>query len=624
MMQQFNMNQYNRVDAANRRRVEHTTKRHPAVANGIWLSRRLNSADGASKVDNVDTVSPIFHGYKVTRRLQKTGPSIPPMGREVLEKLMFKETGQTKDVYVKVPPFGAGKFVEGRVWDPASGKYITLEDNAGDVGGRSPGLKGLGRAQNQVCDEYVVHLDWGNDAQGKDLKLANQRKYESGILHVSPDQVQFHVPGKPKMLREEKIKRGGDALSSADELWKKEWQTCPPPGEKTYLAYVFEAVKQYQLGIDILHGLTTKSKFPAQGALKWGEPYVTTRNKLLSKINLHLATCANILGKDNIEKASQISIFACKEVIEKYCKPRDANEKKLFKAFRDIEMHHRSLKAKSKKSSASKPDDGGRESGNENVDNVKELLKLLQGFVNDVTKYDAAGKDYSKLLEKINESNIAELIAYVSKVPSCNIESSLARLQHLDDARLQKALAIVERNDTGDIKMAKSELSSLWAVKGSLLYNEKRVELLKQLRVNIKNRLQRDKKEKMKLSKKLRKATKKGKRFGDDTRGKESKTAVSQNASSMQNVLPPTILGGVGASSAQGNNGTNNVSDTQNFSKPRRQKNTKKTGSSKGKKGKKKAKTKEWRFEDYIGYGAVAVGIAALASIVILKSGTRQ
>ena len=128
----------------------------------------------------------------------------------------------------------------------------------------------------------------------------------------------------------------------------------------------------------------------------------------------------------------------------------------------------------------------------------------------------------------------------------------------------------------------------------------------------------------MKLSKKLRKATKKGKRFGDDTRGKESKTAVSQNASSMQNVLPPTILGGVGASSAQGNNGTNNVSDTQNFSKPRRQKNTKKTGSSKGKKGKKKAKTKEWRFEDYIGYGAVAVGIAALASIVILKSGTRQ
>ena len=75
MMQQFNMNQYNRVDAANRRRVEHTTKRHPAVANGIWLSRRLNSADVASNVDSVDTVSPIFHGYKVTRRLQKTGPS---------------------------------------------------------------------------------------------------------------------------------------------------------------------------------------------------------------------------------------------------------------------------------------------------------------------------------------------------------------------------------------------------------------------------------------------------------------------------------------------------------------------------------------------------------------------
>lgn len=193
MMQQFNMNQYNRVDAANRRRVEHTTKRHPAVANGIWLSRRLNSADDASNVDNVDTVSPIFHGYNVTRRLQKAGPSIPPMGREVLEKLMFKETGQTKDVYVKAPPFGAGKFVEGRVWDSSSGKYVALEDNAGDVGGSRPGLKGLGRAQNQVCDEYVVHLDWGNDAQGKDLKLANQRKYDSGVLHVSPDRSFMHI-----------------------------------------------------------------------------------------------------------------------------------------------------------------------------------------------------------------------------------------------------------------------------------------------------------------------------------------------------------------------------------------------------------------------------------------------
>ena len=77
-----------------------------------------------------------------------------------------------------------------------------------------------------------------------------------------------------------------------------------------------------------------------------------------------------------------------------------------------------------------KPDDGGRDSGNENVDNVKELLKLLKGFVNDVTKYDATGKDYSELLKKIKESNIAELIAYVSKVPSRIIESSLARLQH--------------------------------------------------------------------------------------------------------------------------------------------------------------------------------------------------
>lgn len=115
-MQNFNMNQYSRLDAKKQRRIEHTNKRHPAIANGIWLSRELsnkNDCDG----DTFEKTSPIFHGYNITRRLQKKGPSIPAMGREILEKLMFKETGQTKDVYVKVPPYGAGKFVEGRVWD---------------------------------------------------------------------------------------------------------------------------------------------------------------------------------------------------------------------------------------------------------------------------------------------------------------------------------------------------------------------------------------------------------------------------------------------------------------------------------------------------------------------------
>merc|ERR1712167_11521 len=74
--------------------------------------------------------------------------------------------------------------------------------------------------------------------------------------------------------------------------------------------------------------------------------------------------------------------------------------------------------------------------------------------------------------------------------------------------------------------------SNLWAVKGSLLYNEKRVYLLK----------------------KLRKANKTGKRFGDDTRGKEARAAEqaaklqaqqSTAPSPLQNVLPPSFLGGL-------------------------------------------------------------------------------
>ena len=58
------------------------------------------------------------------------------------------------------------------------------------------------------------------------------------------------------MLREEKISRAKEALVSANKLWEKKWQTSPPPdvqGTKMYLAAVFEAVKQYQIGIDFLH-----------------------------------------------------------------------------------------------------------------------------------------------------------------------------------------------------------------------------------------------------------------------------------------------------------------------------------------------------------------------------------
>eukprot|EP00943_MAST-04B_sp_MAST-4B-sp1_P001774 g1774.t1 len=645
-MQNFNMNQYNRLDANKQRRIEHTNKRHPAIANGIWLSRDLskNDCDG----DTFEKTSPIFHGYNITRRLQKKGPSIPAMGREILEKLMFKETGQTKDVYVKVPPYGAGKFVEGRVWDPNNGVHVALDDNNGDVGGGKPGLKGLGRAQNQVCDEYIVHLDWGNDGQGKDLKLATQRKYESGILHVKPNQVQFHVPGRPRMLRNEKIKRGNEAMVSANGLWKKEWQISPPPdvdGKKVYLASVFEAVKQYQVGIEFLHGYTVKSKFPAQGALNWGEPYASKRNVLLGEINLNLAICANILGKDNIEKATSISIFACSEVIDKYCKPTGKDDINLFQAYRDIEKYHRSLKAKVKKinSESSSPandnvSDGGKCASADNFNdakNVKKSLKLLQTFINDLNNFILEKDDNNtslnlpdELTALIGDEKIVQHITNIVKTLPYKLKNSMKRIQQIDDARLQKAIAIVERNDSGDSKKAKSELSALWAVKGSLLYNEKRVGLLKQLRVNIKERKQRDQKQRAKLGKKLRKATKTGKRFGDDTREKDAPSAANEavktdpvTSSPLQNMLPPTFLGGVG-SPAPPNNSNNDIKKKEaplNKSASKG-KISKKAKTSRNKKKKnKKPKSDELSIGDYIGYGAIAVGIAALASIVLLR-----
>jgi hypothetical protein len=207
-------------------------------------------------------------------------------------------------------------------------------------------------------------------------------------------------------------------------------------------------------------------------------------------------------------------------------------------------------------------------------------------------------------------------------------------LQQVDDARLQKALAMVERNDSGDIKKVKSELSNLWAVKGSLLYNEKRVDLLKKLRVNIKERLQRDKKQKMKLGKKLRKANKTGKRFGDDTRGKEARAAEqaaklqaqqSTASSPLQNVLPPSFLGGVPPSVQQNSTTSSNTNSKTLKSNDNNNNKTKKSkvpGSKKKKKKKKKKKSdsNDLSFNDYVGYGAIAVGIAALASIVFLKS----
>ena len=664
MMQNFNLNQYNRIDAAKQRRIEHTKKRHPAIANGIWLSRDLsnnnttNNNDKGNDANIFEKSSPIFYGYSTTRRLQKRGPSIPALGREILEKLMLKETGQTKDVYVKVPPYGAGKFVEGRVWDPVNKVHVALDDDNGDVGGKKPGLKGLGRAQNQVCDEYVVHLDWGNDGNGKDLKLANQRKYESGILHVKPDQVQFHVPGRKRMLREEKISRAKEALVSANKLWEKKWQTSPPPdvqGTKMYLAAVFEAVKQYQIGIDFLHGYTVKSKFPARGALKWGEPYASKRKMLLNEIHLNLAICANILGKDNIEKAVSMSIFGCSEVIDKYCKPSDSDDVKLFQAYRDIEKYHRSLKAKLKKSNAAataakeeekSKDDTSTSDDTSKSNNVKKSIKLLQTFVTDLNNL-ILEKDNGtasinvppneELTTMIQDKIIVQHINYISKIAAFKLKRSMNLLQQVDDARLQKALAMVERNDSGDIKKVKGELSNLWAVKGSLLYNEKRVDLLKKLRVNIKERLQRDKKQKMKLGKKLRKANKTGKRFGDDTRGKEARAAEqaaklqaqqSTAPSPLQNVLPPSFLGGLPPQQNSTNTPSTTIQNTNkktlrsNDNNNSKNKKSKVPGSKKKKKKKKKKKSdsNDLSFNDYVGYGAIAVGIAALASIVFLKS----
>ena len=212
-----------------------------------------------------------------------------------------------------------------------------------------------------------------------------------------------------------------------------------------------------------------------------------------------------------------MSIFGCSEVIDKYCKPSDSDDVKLFQAYRDIEKYHRSLKAKLKKSNAAataakeeekSKDDTSTSDDTSKSNNVKKSIKLLQTFVTDLNNL-ILEKDNGtasinvppneELTTMIQDKIIVQHINYINKIAAFKLKRSMNLLQQVDDARLQKALAMVERNDSGDIKKVKSELSNLWAVKGSLLYNEKRVDLLKKLRVNIKERLQRDKKQKMKM-----------------------------------------------------------------------------------------------------------------------------
>ena len=65
-----------------------------------------------------------------------------------------------------------------------------------------------------------------------------------------------------------------------------------------------------------------------------------------------------------------------------------------------------------------------------------------------------------------------------------------------DYARLQLAVAKVERNDKGDLKAATSALRELWSAKGSVLYKKSRNAVLKKLRAMIKGRKERDKKNK--------------------------------------------------------------------------------------------------------------------------------
>ena len=154
-------------------------------------------------------MSPIFQGYEVVRRLVKNGPSYPKTARDNLLQKNTTTTTRTpglssSETIVKLP-FGRGKLVEGRVWDKGSQRYVSLnawgsegENSLRSIqrlrrGGHEGGKKAVGQPQNQVCDQFVVALEWGRDGtpDPKAPKVDKADRYKSGLAHVHPRDVMF-------------------------------------------------------------------------------------------------------------------------------------------------------------------------------------------------------------------------------------------------------------------------------------------------------------------------------------------------------------------------------------------------------------------------------------------------
>jgi hypothetical protein len=528
-----------RMNRAGKARENFVSSRHPSLWGGLWLT---SVVDKSKAVENdtpptVETVSPIFQGYEVVRRLVKTGPSYPKTARDNLLNKTSKTAspnprGLSSDAIVKLP-FGRGRLVEGRVWDSVSKEYVPMKawGPAGqegeaptgcDVGGGVAGKKAVGRPQNQVCDQFVVAMEWGRDGKPDPAapKVDQAERYKSGLAYVHPRDVMFHVPGRLSVGREKKIRKAEQIMKEADALWEPAWQGTPPAADeafpqagvanaaKVYLQHIYEAQQQYSIAVEQLHGLVKGRRYPTLGVIKWGEPYATMQKRLLARLYLHLSICTNTLGKDNIEGAVNSAIFYAEQSI-------------------------------------------GASTGD-----------------------DPAVEDY---------------------------------------ARLQLAVAKVERNDKGDLKAATSALRELWSAKGSVLYKKSRNAVLKKLRAMIKGRKERDKKNKDKIGKNFRKATKAGKRFGDDDRGSAKEKGVGGAGA----VGPPPLNG---VSSILG------IPQTTTLPTPVGPVPTA-TSTISSKKKKKKKKRKKQTGEAYsvsnvLGYGAIAMGVAMIC--VALVGGGRR
>ena len=638
--------------AANKKRQDFVSTRHPALWGGVWLTRsqfgktserdsiERRIRDKVQRVKNasarnhessdatVETTSPIFQGYEVVRRLLKNGASYTSAGMDKLLSRASRADGRTtaestgaNDVIVKTP-FGRGRLIGGRVWDDTLDCYRPLDgsdargwcsrDADENEGGARRGKKGVTRPENQVCDQFIVQLDWGND--GKTPVYG-----AGGHAYLHPNLVQFHIPGRLPVQRAMKISNAKKILKEASSIWERSWQTAPPKPsgdgsakhKKVYLQKVFEAVQQYGIGVEHLHGTKRTAKYPANGRIQWGEPYDTERARALADIYVNLATCTNILGKDNIQGAIADAIFAGDSALRLYSALQEKGAKDVCNALRDVEIFQRTIKTAASKKDAS-PDDKQRN---------KELQSLLafRLAANDsmADKSFVIENLFKKKDPKESEKyarDIKGALTLLCSSPVSSVDEAKRIVDGMDDARMQIALASVERNDEGDLKRATAELKALWSVKGSLLYKEERVPLLKRLREQIKDRQVKDKKNKAKFGKKFQKATKAGKRFGDDHRTVREKQQQQVAAGgAMPSSLTPNFLGGIGANVQAPLPTPANA----NVLRP--------TGKeadapvvSQGKKKKKKKRGDDRSgaidYSSLIGYGVIALGVGMIAS----------